>query len=263
MRRVLFALVVTAVLTACSGALEQSDDQFVAETFNQASAGDFDAIERRLTPTLRTPQSRSGMSQIQTIIQAAGEPCERKFVWATTLRLVSTGGSGRRASMRHTYHCPNQTLLVEATIWTGNGEPSLIENFHVTQIDADAAAEAADFSLSGKSPAQYAFLAMAIASPLLMLIALLGVIFTRGFKRKWLWGIISLVGVVKLSMIWPTGAIHTDPLTINIIGFGVMRGLGPLDPWVVSFTPPIGALIVLSLLWPRWAGLSGPEKSNS
>lgn len=88
-----------------------------------------------------------------------------------------------------------------------------------------------------------------------MLIALLGVLLTKGFKSKWLWAIISLVGIAKFTMVWGTGEILSSPFTINLLGFGIVRGASPLAPWMVSFTPPLGALIALSLLWPRWAGL--------
>ncbi len=259
-RSILCGLALMA-LAGCGGALEPQDDQALQTIVSDTRAGRVEAIYERLDPNLKTPQAQEALGQLTTVLQNAGEPCERSLGGVTTFRLASTGdASGRRVTAQHKYVCPNATLMVDLRLWIANDAPYVIENFHVTPIDPTAAAQAAEFSLEGKSTPHYAFLAAAFGSLTLMLAALLGVIFTKGFKRKWLWAIVSFVGITKVSMIWPTGQIITNFLTINLIGFGITRIGDPMAPWIVTFTPPVGAILVLSLLWPRWAGLSKGEE---
>lgn len=260
MARAVLCTLALLALSACGAAIEPQDDQTLQAIVNETRAGRVDGVYERLTPDLRTPQSQAALGQLTTMLQNAGEPCERSMIGATTTRIASTSGSGRRITAQHKYVCPNGTLTIDLRLWVASDAPYVIENYHISPVDAAAAAQAAEFSLEGQSPRQYAFLAAAIGSLVLMLVALLGVIFTKGFKRKWIWAIVSFVGITKVSMIWSTGQVVTQFITINLIGWGIMRGGDPMAPWVVTFTPPVGALLVLSLLWPRWAGLRAGEE---
>lgn len=116
-----------------------------------------------------------------------------------------------------------------------------------------AEAQASEFSLQAKPPAQLAFFGLLVTSVALMAAALLGVLVTRSFKRKWLWAVISLAGAPVFLMNWSTGA-WAPQLAFGLISAGVARGLAPLDPWMVKFHIPIGALVTLSLLLPHWLG---------
>lgn len=261
MFRPVLCLLALAFLAACGGVLEDGEDETLQAIVSDTRAGRVDAVYERLDPGLKTPQSQTALNQLTALLQEASEPCERSLLGVSASNQFNTGsGSSRRIVAQHKYVCPNATLRIEITLSIASGEPYAIENFRITPIDAAAAAEAAEFSLRGQSASHYAFFTAAIGSLVLMFASLLGVIFTKGFKRKWLWAIISFVGVTKLTMIWPTGQIITQFATINLIGFGVTRAADPMAPWIVNFTPPVGALLVLSLLWPRWAGLNKGEE---
>jgi hypothetical protein len=262
MLRTLLSVLALMTLASCGGVLASEEDQTLQTIVSDTRAGRVDAVYARLDTGLKTPQSQAALDQLTTMLRDAGEPCERSLIGVTAFNQWNTGnGSGRRIVAQHKYACPNATLRIDLTLWVGrSGEAYVIENFHVRPIDAAAAAQAADFSISGQTVRHYAFLAGAIGSVVLMLASLLGVILTKGFKRKWLWAVISFVGITKLSMVWPTGEIFTQFATINLIGFGITRAADPMAPWIVSFTPPVGALLVLSLLWPRWAGLNKGEE---
>jgi hypothetical protein len=116
-----------------------------------------------------------------------------------------------------------------------------------------AEARANEFTLQGKPPHQLAFLVALIASVTLMAIALLGTLCTKSFKRKWLFAIISLAGAPIFLMNWETGAWEPQ-FFVGLVNTGVTRGLLPLDPWILRFHIPIGALVTLSLLLPHWMG---------
>lgn len=257
-------VVATFTLGSCGVALGKDDDATLQSIVSETRSGDLEAVHTRLASNIRTPEALVALGQVRDLLAEAREPCSRSLISATTFRIASVNGSsatGRRVTARHKLECPNATMQVDIQLWIEADSPYAIENFVVTPISAQAAAQAAEFSLAGKSPRHYAFLAAALVSPLLMLAAVLGTIFTKGFKRKWLWGIISFAGIGKFSMVWNSGAIGSNWLTLNLIGFGIMRGGEPLAPWIVSLTPPLGAVLVLSLLWPRWAGIAPDDAS--
>lgn len=261
MLRSLFCALALLALGSCNGASGEQDDQTLQSIVDDTRAGNTQAVYERLNPSLQTPQTQAILPQLTTLLQSAGEPCERSLIGVTTLSPFNDPrGPGRQVTARHLYICPNATLAIDIRIWAPQSGAHTIENFNINTVDPVAATANAEFSLKDQGARQYAFFAAAVFSPALMLITFLGAIFTKGFKRKWLWAILCFVGVTKVSMIWPTGEIVTYFATINLIGFGVTRAGDPLAPWIVSFTPPIGAVLVLSLLWPRWAGLVTGEE---
>lgn len=264
MLRSIFCALALFTLGACNGASGHQDDQTLQSIVNDTREGRTEAVYERLDPSIQTPETQAVLAQLTTILRDAGEPCERSLINVTTLSPFNDPrGPGREVIARHLYTCPNATLAIDITVWAPESGAHTIRNFRINGVDPRAAVANAEFSLKDQSVRHYAFFAAAIFSLVLMLMAFIGVIFTKGFKRKWLWAILSFVGVTKVAMIWPTGVIVTQFLTINLIGFGVTRGADPTAPWIVNFTPPIGAILVLSLLWPRWAGLSkGDELAN-
>jgi hypothetical protein len=121
------------------------------------------------------------------------------------------------------------------------------------------------FALSGKSPVQYFFLAATIAAPLAMIAALIKVIRRKRLKRKWLWGVAAFAGAVTLHMNWTTGQVDFQLLSLQLLGAGAMTSAPGLSPWVLTFTLPIGAALILVGLWanPRRAKNPPVEPAES
>jgi hypothetical protein len=105
----------------------------------------------------------------------------------------------------------------------------------------------------GKSSEQWAVLFATFATPALMLFAAIATLRTRGLKQKWLWVVVSFVGVGAVWMDWTSGAWGAT-WAVNLVGFGLAKGPSPLSPWILHFAPPAGALLVairLALHRPR------------
>lgn len=124
--------------------------------------------------------------------------------------------------------------------------------FKVTSIavtPVDPAAEKANrFWAPGKAPAQWAFLLATFATPGAMLAAAIAVLRAKGLNRKWLWALVSFVGVGAVWMNWTTGQWGAAP-AINLVGFGLSKGPSPLDPWFLGFGPPAGAIVTALRVW--------------
>lgn len=261
-RRTLISLAACFALSACNIALKPQDDAIISSAFEEARAGDVEAIEARLHASAKTPDLPELMAQVRGVIETAGGSCTRTFINFREMNGIDANGSYRELTARHQYACSEGYLVTDAQLNASNGGPLLITRFIVTPVDRQAAIEAQSFSFESKGARHYAILISATASIVLMAVALIGAIFTPRFERRWLWIPLSLVGVGGVTFVWPTGELFTNLLSVNLIGFGVARAGDVLSPWIINFTPPIGALIVLSLLWPRWAGLAPKDQPD-
>src|SRR5262249_3844824 len=101
-----------------------------------------------------------------------------------------------------------------------------------------------DFTLSGKGSLHYAVLALAVAVPLFIVYALVLCIRTKFERRKWLWGIFVLVGLVQFPLNWSTGETEVTPVSFQVLGAGVMKA-GPAAPWMLTVSMPVGAIVFL------------------
>jgi len=240
---VLFAL----LLAACGPKPE--DDQFVRSFFDQVQRGEFEAAQRSMGASLQTPDATAQLALLRRDYIPAQAPSEpMRINWSFN----SVLGGDHNATFVHRYDYPDRVLIVTTIVRTPPGGPPTVEGFHINVTERSPELDAAGaFSFEGKSTAHLAFFAALICSVLAMLIAFVGVIATKGFKRKWLFAIIALLGAPVFLMNWTTGE-WAPQLAFGLINTGVTKGLAPLDSWIVKFHIPIGALVVLSLLVPRW-----------
>lgn len=259
MKRAFWIAILALCLAGCGPTPE--DDQAVQNFFEEVRLGRYDAIQGDLADNLKTPETIAQLEEVGRAYVPSEPPTRSTRInWRTT----SIVGGDTTASYVYRYDYPDRVLIVStATRRTPEGE-TLIEGFHVnvTPITAETLA-AGEFSIMDKPPRQLAFLTALACSVLLMLTAFFGAIFTKGFKRKWLFAPIALLGFPVFLMNWSTGA-WVSQFMFGLINTGVTRGLAPLDPWMLKFQIPIGALIVLSLLWPRWfGGYATPEERET
>lgn len=103
------------------------------------------------------------------------------------------------------------------------------------------------FVLFGISFFHYIFLVLVIVIPLFMAYSAYIAIRVK-LKRRWLWAIFSFVGIGQVTLFWLPGPITSQMLkfkllAIKLLGFGIAKA--PIyDPWYLTTTVPIGALIV-------------------
>lgn len=237
-------------LQACGP--KPGEEESVRGIFDQVRAGDYDAVESRLPEQNRTPETRETLVQLHRDFIPTGEPQSvRRLNW-TFFQSTDFQTTSRTITAIHEYTYSDRILIVTTALKTVGAAPYSIENFHINAINS-AEARANEFTLQGKPPRQLAFFGVLVASVTLMAMSLLGTILTRSFKRKWLWAFISLAGAPVFLMNWSTGAWEPQ-FAVGLINAGVTRGLSPLDPWMLKFHIPIGALVTLPLLLPHWIG---------
>ena len=175
---------------------------------------------------------------------------------------VTLLGQGSTVRMTDEYDFGDRKALVYTEVHKAAGQSDWKLIAFQTRVATARELAANGFTLAGKSPVQLLLLLYLAACAALMIAALVKVIRTPGLRRKWLWGILAFLGVGSIQMDWTTGHLALVPLTIQIIGLGVMRGPSSFAPWIVSATLPVGAALILAGVWANPARAK-PSRSKS
>jgi hypothetical protein len=100
------------------------------------------------------------------------------------------------------------------------------------------------FRLAGKSWAHLAFLLFTLLTAVLILASLVTLARSTGGRWRWAWALGSLFGFGQVVINWTTGQIGVSPLHVQLLGVQVVR-TGPVGPWVVGWSLPLVAILVL------------------
>ncbi|HEY5657229.1 MAG TPA: hypothetical protein VIY27_05525, partial [Myxococcota bacterium] len=168
------------------------------------------------------------------------------------------GGPGRRDVRAYQLRDPTASILLILKIRTRDAEPR-IDHVEWQPAPLDLR-ERFPFALGGVPPLLHLVLAAAIAVPLLMLYAL--VLCWRRRPRAWgLWMLVIALGVGQLSVVWLPSPFHPSyvrvtPFAIRPLGTGFEKSPS-YDPWTLSVSLPLGALVFLASRRRRGAARAG------
>jgi hypothetical protein len=94
---------------------------------------------------------------------------------------------------------------------------------------------------------------LGVAQALVLCIAIAITLFTLGtavvlartrMPRRWGWALLALVGFGQFMLNWTTGETGARLFNVQLFGASIVRS-GPVAPWVVSFSFPLGAILAL------------------
>lgn len=240
------ACVALTVLAGCKAPALDPETDAVARAVYSDLRTHSPALKAKLAPELMTPTTDAEIAKVEAYIPS-GEPSLGKAVGWNYASMV---GQGKTAALNHEYDYPGKVVLAQVSLKRPEGAKTwTVTGFHV-QAATTQELKALEFSLIGKSPVHYAFLAAMVASLGLMLAAVVKVIRTQGLKRKWLWVIASAFCVLGLQINWFDGAL-TWKLNFGLINAGVLNGSSRFDPWILFFSLPLGAILILAGVWAK------------
>jgi hypothetical protein len=134
-------------------------------------------------------------------------------------------------------------LIAQVVIQTKGGVKT-IAGLHVMP-SSKSFEEINEFTLANKGLSQYAGLCIAIGVAAFSLYAFVLCARTRLGKKKWLWLVLILIGVFRLTVNWTTGEWSVTPLIIQVPPVICLSTL--YGPWMVQIAVPLGAIAFL--LW--------------
>lgn len=242
-RRVVATLLVASGV-ACSTQsvmdriVPRESDAFARAYLDSVRVGSPDAAFTPLSPQLsQQPGVRDSLLGLRAYF-APGVPDSVALVGAN----VSSQSGVTRAMLTYELHSPGGWTLAQVLVAEEMGV-RFIEGVHV-QRRSDSLQRLNAFDIRGKSVGHLLFLLMAVAMALFSLWAAVRVALTRPLRRRWLWAFVALFGVTQVGIDWTSGATFTRLLQVELFSAGVMH-LGPVAPWIVTFSFPLGAITAL------------------
>ena len=116
----------------------------------------------------------------------------------------------------------------------------VVQTFNIQPSD-QSLSKIHEFTFENKSFINYLWIFISILIPLFIVISLIYAIRTP-LKRKWLWIIFILLGIVTFSLNWTTREFGFQLINFKLLGAGIVKS-GIIAPWVVSFAIPVGAIV--------------------
>jgi hypothetical protein len=248
MRRTAVLIFLAFILAACQAAVKPDAAAVSANRalFDQIRTGQAEAVLGQLPAGAKKDEMAAMLGRLKTVIPST-PPLSVTPVAAN----LATAPGGRIEALVVEYDFPERTIRFATTL----AEPKGTQGWKLASfslLDASHKELAPNtLSLDGRSPAQLVFFALAITSPLLMLAAFIKVLRTPGLANKWLWAAFAFVGLFSFQMNWASGAMLIQWMALQIVGFWMVHGISKFDPWMISATVPIGALLILGGLVAR------------
>ena len=237
----LLALVFLIPLSGCdqSAKIERrspDDVSSVKTDFEMLRQGENDRVESAFDPAAKDTGFRSDFEEMVATIPAEN-PLGVKTVWVAVQ--CEEAICYDRVIMEYRY---STQLLLFNVLLKKEGGQSLIEGMHIRVIP-ESFLKANEFTLSKKGLSQYAILTLAILLPAVSLYALILCIRSRIGPQKWIWAAFILFGVLRLGVNWTTGQLDFEVMVIQFLSVGAFAE--PYEPWVISVSLPLGAILFL------------------
>lgn len=248
MRRTAVLIFLTLVLAACQQAVKPDDSAVAANKaiFDQIRTGQ----EQAVLSQLPSGDKRDQMAAMLTRLKAVIPPSAPKSATPVAASIANTN-AGKVEALVVEYDFSDRTVRFATTLAQPKGAKAWqLHSFSVLEASHNELAPNT-LSLSRRSPGQLAYFALAFTSPLLMLAAFIKVLRTPGLQNRWLWAAFALVGLFSFQMNWASGAMLVQWMALQIVGFWLTKGPSQFDPWMISATVPIGALLILGGLVAR------------
>jgi len=230
------------ILTGCNQAAlmkrvtPREDEVFARNYVDLLRQGRFDQLEQDIDSSIKGPTLHDTLVTMAAMFPAE-EPTSAKVVGVRTF----VGNDSRETNITLEYEFSQKWLLAEVLRQQRGGVTTVL-GFHVTPI-ADSLENLNRFTLADKGASQYTIFSLAVLAPVFSLYAFVVCIRTKMLRRKWLWLILVLIGVGKLSVDWTTGQIFFIPLAIQLPPAGAVAPL--YSAWQVYVSLPLGAFVFL------------------
>lgn len=171
-----------------------------------------------------------------------GEP--RSVKVANWSAFYADGGSATM-EIQHVYRYADRRVLATTPLRRENGQARWhATGFHVRVATTEQLAVNA-LSLEGKAPGQLVFLAFFVLSPLTIVASLIVLVRRGGRKRRFWWALPALLGFSAFKMNWATGALSFQPIVVQFLGAGATTSISGFEPWWLSFSIPVVAILIL------------------
>lgn len=243
MRRAALIILLALAVVACQRTkVDPEAVSLTREIYDELRLGHDASLATHAPAMFAAPAAQAQLARLRGVIPP-GEPRDMKVVGQTARDLP---GKGRAEAVSLEFDYGGAKTLFQTRLFRAKGARDWrVDGF---SMRVGTARQLAPNSLSvvGKSPLQYAYLALALSSPLMMIAAMIKVLRTPGLKRKWLWSLLSFVGLFGFQTNWATGQTLIVWNSVQFFGLWLSNSGSAFDPWFINATVPAIAMLILA-----------------
>ncbi|WP_409414548.1 hypothetical protein [Altererythrobacter sp. MF3-039] len=233
-------------MTACSQSdwnerLSTPEDRsFALVVISTLRTGEIEGIERQIDAELYD-QTLDMQDEARAALPKSGEP---ELVTVSSFSSTSADGVVSTKTLNYELGTNDNWAIIQIQMQDTDAGPLLI-GWHVTPFDRRPTT-ANDFGFEGKGLLEYVWIVAMVLSTGTIIFAAVLAIRSKGIRHRWLWIIGCLIGFGKFQLNWSTAEWGFQPISFSILGSAALKP-SPFDPWVMSFSLPIIALVFLVL----------------
>jgi hypothetical protein len=222
------------------------------ETMADLRAAHYDALNHRLVAALRVQDHSADFRRMAAFIPPDGELGSHIAGF-----FFQTGTAGARYDITYEYQFAH-TWVVARFAWVRDPAGLALADLHVNS-QADSLEEQTAFTLRGLQAPQVTVLILGPLAALFSLCVLVKCIRTPQLRRKWLWVIFILVGFGGFNVNWATAQWSVGFFELRLLSFSAFAMAG--QPWVLTVSVPVGAVVFLDHLRKRKAAAATPPSA--
>ena len=201
-------------------------------------SGNVDAVKGQMEPQLFA-QTFALKDKIKATFPQNGEP---SLVTVGSNTMAAGGNSVTTKALNYEVGSGNKWAFIQIILREAGGRDEVV-GWHVNPANVQPTA-AENFDFVGKGIVHYLWILAMVASFAMTVTAFVLAIRSKGIRHRWWWIVGSLVGLVQFSLNWSTGAWSVRPIAFMFFGGASMKA-SPFDPWILSFSLPIFAIVFL------------------
>lgn len=216
------------------------ESEYAQDALKQLHDRQFDRVEALLAPKVRsTPGLEATLGKMADEFPP-GQAVSTKLVGAYTMaRMSSSTSPGTSYNLTYEFQFPQGWALANVLL-VRHGDTLEIGGLHVQRL-AQSLEQKNAFTFSGKPPTYWLFAALVAVLPLFCLISFVVCLCTPIRRRKWLWAIGTLLGVVSLKLNWSTGDLDSQLVSVQLFSASAFAQF--YSPWVLSISLPLGSIL--------------------
>lgn len=218
----------------------KEDDVLARHFIEVVRTGDYSTTEQMLVPSMRDDKAQAGMRDLNQILDH-GVPVSVEVIGCQLNTNTTVQGTMRTTNLSYQIQFPD-AWAVGYVIIAHQGEEKGILGAYFKPI-SESLEVTNRFDIAGKSVVHHLVLVICFAIPLLILFALIRCIRSR-IRRKWLWILFVLMGIMQFRFNWASGQFDFQPVAFLLFGASAFQA-GPYAPWVLGFAFPVGAVVFL------------------
>jgi hypothetical protein len=220
----------------------RDDDTFARQFVEFVRTKRYEQAKAMLSTEIRG-QANTELQKMQPVVDH-GEAKSFETIGCFTNYFTPWGGKTmKKVALTYQLHFSDAWALVEVVVQSST-DGRYVAGAHFSSIP-DSLEVLNRFTFENKTPIHYLFFAACVLIPIFILATIIICIRSR-VRRRWLWTVFILFGLMQFQLNWTNGQISVHPIGFLVLGAAYFRA-GLYAPLTLSFGIPLGGMIFLLL----------------